>query len=104
PLVVTEPDRVLGSPLFMAPEQLAGEGAVDARADLWAMGCILFRLVGGKTPFEAGTLAELVVAIRTREVPPLSKVAEVPAAFEAVVAKCLRRDLRQRRHLSGANR
>jgi serine/threonine-protein kinase len=76
----------------MAPEQLSGDGQVDARADVLALGCILFEMVSGTPPFGGENLAEVVAHIlhgtprRLREVVP-----EIPHPFEEAVDACLAR-------------
>ena len=65
----THPGKLLGTPEYMAPEQCGGEGTVDARADIYALGCVLFEMVAGHPPFLAADLSELIVAHRWREPP-----------------------------------
>ena len=61
----TSARMLLGSPLYMAPEQLKG-GGVDARADVWALGCTLYQLLTGETPFRGADLVELTYALPRR--------------------------------------
>jgi serine/threonine-protein kinase len=88
-----ETGRVLGTPLYMSPEQLRADADIDARTDVWAVGVVLFELLAGRRPFEAPTHAEAAVQILTTDAPPLrALVPEVPAAVANVVARALARD------------
>jgi len=88
---------VMGTPQYMAPEQLRNSKTVDARADIWAVGVILFNLLTGDLPFEGESLAELILAISMGERPSLrSKRSEVPVGLEQVVMRCLERDRESR--------
>lgn len=82
--------RVVGTPGYLAPETLL-EQRVDARSDIYQLGCVLFFLVTGRPVFERSTATALAVA-HVREVPPTLAAASgriVPADFEGVVARCL---------------
>jgi serine/threonine-protein kinase len=88
--VVTQGERVLGSPRYMAPEQLKASRDTDTRADVWALGAILYRLLTGHTPFEQRDMLDLIRAI-TKEPAPLLRTLrpDLPEDLEAVVARCL---------------
>ena len=93
----TATTAIMGSPLYMSPEQMASSKNVTPQSDIWALGVILFELVAGAVPFNGDTLPEICIKIATT--PPLSlrRVRpDVPPAFEAIVAKCLEKDLRLR--------
>jgi predicted Ser/Thr protein kinase len=81
-----------GTPLYMAPEQLAGK-EVTVRSDIYSLGLLLYELFTGKPPFEAATLADLV---RVRSsAPPLSPstlVRDMDPAVERVILRCLEAD------------
>lgn len=82
---------VLGSPSYMAPEQLAGRAA-DARADVYALGATLYHLIAGRLPHEADSLARLLAAIAHEPVPDLRSVRpDVPEALADVVALALQK-------------
>jgi serine/threonine protein kinase len=90
---LTETGTLLGSPHFMAPEQLASSRAVDARADIWSLGATLFELLGGALPFEGVEVGAVFRSI-LRD-PPRSLRAirpEVPEELERVVLRCLEKD------------
>ncbi|MCL2449149.1 MAG: serine/threonine protein kinase [Polyangiaceae bacterium] len=81
---------MLGSPLYMAPEQMRSSRDVDARADVWALGVVLFELLTRRWPFEAETMPELCLKVVSD--PPISLAAlrpETPAALIAIVERCL---------------
>jgi serine/threonine-protein kinase len=60
----THPGKLLGTPEYMAPEQCGGEGTIDARTDIYALGCVLYEMVSGNPPFPVDTLNDLIVAHR----------------------------------------
>ena len=89
--------RVVGSPGYASPEQLSTAGDVDARADIWGLGVVLYELVTGRRPFEAGNLADALIAAITVPMPPMGTAERpVPAAFEAIVRRCLEKDRENR--------
>jgi serine/threonine-protein kinase len=89
----THTSAMMGSPAYMSPEQIKSSKDVDARTDIWALGVILYQLVTGRVPFDAGTMVELCVRVLNHEPEPLRSVRpDVPPAFEAIVARCLRKD------------
>jgi serine/threonine protein kinase len=94
--VVTREGAIMGTPAYMAPEQVEGR-AVDARSDLYALGCVLFQLLTGRTPFVASNNVELMLA-HLHKVPPMLRTLrpEVPTPIEDVVMRLLSRDPRDR--------
>jgi tRNA A-37 threonylcarbamoyl transferase component Bud32 len=93
---VTREGAVVGSPDYMPPEQLRGE-AVDHRADLYAMGVVLYEAVTGRVPFNAESLTELFVAIlRDPVAPPRQYRPDCPPELEAVIMRALSREAGQR--------
>jgi eukaryotic-like serine/threonine-protein kinase len=90
---LTNPTAVMGSPLYMSPEQMHSSMRVDARSDIWALGVILYELVSGKTPFEAESIPLIHAAILHNPPPPLRERAVVaPARFEQIIQRCLEKD------------
>ncbi|MCA9640045.1 MAG: protein kinase [Polyangiaceae bacterium] len=80
----------LGSPLYMSPEQLESPRDVDYRADIWALGIILYELLVGKTPFHGNTLAIVHARILVGQYEAPSKLRpELPPELDEIVARCL---------------
>src|ERR1700722_6614058 len=94
---LTRTSAMLGSPLYMAPEQMRSSRDVDARGDVWALGVVLFELLTGRSPFEAETMPELCLKIVSE--PPLS-LAELrpvlPQELVDIVECCLQKDRNKR--------
>lgn len=87
---------LLGTLPYMAPEQIRGE-AVDARADLFALGIILYELATGRRPFTGATSADLISSILRDRPEPLTRVrADIPDDLERLVDRCLEKDARNR--------
>lgn len=86
----TEYGTVMGTPWYMAPEQARGLTDVDHRADLWAIGCVLYECLCGRTPFQGDNYNQVLGAIldgrfpRPRELRP-----ELPPALEVVTLRAL---------------
>lgn len=90
---LTRTRTMLGSPLYMAPEQMRSARDVNATADVWALGVVLFELLTGRWPFEAETMPELCLKVVSE--PPLSLAQlrpETPASLVRVVERCLSKD------------
>jgi eukaryotic-like serine/threonine-protein kinase len=94
---MTHVSAIMGSPLYMSPEQLRSAKTVNAQTDIWALGIILFELFTGKPPFLADSLTELALRIISEPPPPIRDLrSEVPVALAAAVGRCLEKDLRHR--------
>jgi serine/threonine-protein kinase len=85
---------ILGTPAFLAPELLAGQGAFDARADIYGLACVAFWLLTGRPPFDAPDARSLLMHHSTTAPLPPSKFSPVPipAALDALVLECLSKD------------
>ena len=82
--------RILGTPLYMAPERLRNPGDVDARVDIYALGAVAFLMLTGRRLFEGGNDLELTSRILNDEPPRLRALAqEVPVELDLVVMSCL---------------
>jgi Tol biopolymer transport system component len=104
---LTAQGTIVGTYQYMAPEQLEGREA-DARADLWALGCVLYEMATGKAAFQGRSQASLISAIMTAEPAPLSQLAPDPAspgaprlALERLVRQCLAKDPEERWQSAG---
>jgi serine/threonine protein kinase len=83
----------VGSPTYMSPEQIRALDDVDARADVWALGCVLYELLTGEPAFDAPSLTQLAAKILERPPAPLRSLnPDLPAELEAVIVHCLGKD------------
>ncbi len=94
---LTSSGTVMGSPLYMSPEQMSSARDVDVRADIWSLGVTLFELIGGRPPFQAESITELIAAVIQRDAPGIRTVrTDVPEALDAAIAQSLTRQREQR--------
>lgn len=90
---MTKTSDVMGSPFYMSPEQMRSTRNVDARADIWALGAILFELLAGAPPFDAETMTALVVSIMQEPPRELTHYRnDIPVGLRSVVLACLEKD------------
>jgi serine/threonine protein kinase len=90
---LTQTGQAMGTPYYMAPEQLLGHSDVGPRADLYSLGVILFHALSDHYPFEGQTFAQLVIRVTRDPPPPLSALRpDVPAELAALVAKLLSKE------------
>jgi urea transport system substrate-binding protein len=86
---LTGPGRILGTPLYMAPEQVRGE-AVDHRCDLFSLGAVLYEMAAGVSPFQASDPVAIYIAVATEEPRALAEHdPSLPAAFTELVHRLL---------------
>ncbi len=85
--------QMMGTAMYMAPEQMRSTKNVDARADIWSMGVTLYELVTGELPFPAESIVEACFKIASEPpVPPTKVRAEVGAELERIILRCLEKD------------
>ncbi len=89
----TKTGALLGTPAYMAPEQISGAGNVDARTDIYAAGVVLYEAVTGAVPFTGSTLFDVMRAhLEDAPVPPSHARPDLPPAFEHVILQALAKD------------
>jgi serine/threonine-protein kinase len=94
---LTQTGDMLGTPHYMAPEQASGESDIDQRADVWAIGVILYECLSGVRPVQGNNLGQILKRIITGSIVPLGEIApSVPADLQALVASMLAHDREQR--------
>jgi len=95
--MVTRTGAVLGTPAYMAPEQARGDHEIDGRADIFALGCVLFKCLTGRPPFSAGHPVAIMGQIIFQEAPHLrDSRPELPVALDELLARMLAKDPSQR--------
>lgn len=95
--VFTGVGDILGTPSYMSPEQLEhGPHLVDARADLYAVGVLLYRALSGKLPYRAKTLVQLLLLLRGGKHDPIDEVVDIDPGFAAIVTKAIEWDVAAR--------
>ena len=90
PTSLTRSGTMIGTPVYMSPEQCRGAGDIDHRSDIYAFGCLMFHMITGRPPFIGGAPGELIAAHLREEPPPASRyVSGLPVAIDAVLTRCL---------------
>ena len=93
----TTTGAIMGTPHYMSPEQCEGSRAVDHRADLYSLGCMLFQMITGRLPFEGDGVGGIIGMHLYVAPPALRTLApDAPAAVEALVARLLAKDPAER--------
>ncbi len=94
---VTRTGMVVGTPSYMAPEQARGQRAIDPRADIFSLGCVLYRCLAGRAPFEGKSVLAVLTKVLLEDAPPLHTLrADVPPELEELVMRMLRKDPAER--------
>jgi serine/threonine-protein kinase len=94
--VRTHPGLIMGTDRYMSPEQARGQ-EVDARADVWSLGCVLYEMLAGVPPFTGETASDVVAAVLKTDPAPLPQVATgTPGELQRIVGKCLKKDREER--------
>jgi serine/threonine protein kinase/uncharacterized membrane protein len=93
---ITQSGAIIGTPAFMAPEQARGE-KVDARADLFSLGCVLYRLCAGDIPFKGETTMGVLMALAMNDPTPPAKInSQIPESLSELIMKLLEKDAAKR--------
>jgi len=94
---LTKGGAAIGSPSYMAPEQIRAAPNLDARADIWSLGTILFELLTGRCPFDAETVALMYQKALTEDPPSLLDfVPDAPPELNTIIRLCLQKDAEDR--------
>lgn len=91
-----EHGKVFGTPSYVSPEQAAGREDVDARADLFGLGIVMFESLTGRVPFRGPTVSKLLLRIIREQAPRVSDVMPVDGPMDELVARLLRREPHER--------
>jgi len=92
---LTHTGLLLGTPLYMSPEQARGEDDLDHRVDVWALGVMLYECLTGEVPFHANNYLGIISQVLTRDAPPPSRLRPelgIPPAVETVVMRAMEKD------------
>jgi serine/threonine protein kinase len=93
---LTQLGGIVGTPAYMAPEQAQGKG-VDARADLFSLGCVLYRMATGKAPFSGADVVSTLMAVATHDPPPPHELnGRFPKAVSQLIMKLLAKEVANR--------
>ena len=100
-ITAPQTSSVIGTPTYLSPEQAQGQ-AVDARSDLYSLGCVLYELLTGSPPFTGDTpVAIAYKQVNETPIPPSQRNADVPPRLDAVVMKCLAKNPANRYQSAG---
>jgi serine/threonine-protein kinase len=89
---LTTTNSLMGSPLYMSPEQMKSARDVDARADIWALGAILYELVAGCAPFGGATIPEVCIAVISSPPRALAQYRhDIPPQLQGIILRCLQK-------------
>ncbi|MDB4952672.1 MAG: Protein kinase [Myxococcales bacterium] len=91
---LTGTQTVIGTPTYMAPEQMRTARSTDPRSDVWSMGVVMYQMLAGRPPFEAETYAELVLKVGVE--PPTPLHIQLPPGLGQVIMSCLEKDPKSR--------
>lgn len=93
----TRTGLLMGTPMYMSPEQCRGAGDIDHRSDIYALGCVMFTMLAGRPPFGSGAPGDLVAA-HLREAPPLAAlhVPGLPVVVDQILQRCLQKSPAER--------
>lgn len=92
---ITQAGAIVGSPLYMSPEQIKGE-EVDGASDIYSFGCMLFEILTGQPPFAGDSVVETFSMHKMQEAPKLSSFGNFPDALTNLIAQCLSKEPKER--------
>jgi eukaryotic-like serine/threonine-protein kinase len=96
-LSLTATSSMIGSPLYMSPEQMRSARDVDARTDIWSLGAILYQMLAGRPPYVADTMPQLCAALINDTPPSLESFRnDLPRGIDQVVSGCLKKERTRR--------
>jgi serine/threonine-protein kinase len=88
--IKTHTGALMGTPVYMSPEQCRGLPEIDHRSDIYALGCVLFHLITGRPPFEGEGMGDIIAAhIREPAPAPSSRAHGIPPSVDELVLRCL---------------
>jgi serine/threonine protein kinase len=88
--IKTHTGALMGTPVYMSPEQCRGAGDLDHRSDIYALGCVLYHLLVGRPPFDGEGIGEIIAMhLRETAVPASTKVPGIPPEVDGILAHCL---------------
>jgi serine/threonine-protein kinase len=87
---LTGTQTVIGTPSYMAPEQMKSGRAADPRSDIWSIGVVMYQLINGRPPFSGESYAELVLKVGLE--PPSPMLVPLPSGLPEVIFRCLEKD------------
>jgi Tol biopolymer transport system component len=102
-VAATRAGMILGTAAYMAPEQAKGRPA-DRRADIWALGCVLYEMLGGKQPFSGETVSDTLAEVLKVDPDWNALPADTPASIQRLLRRCLMKDPKQRLQAIGEAR
>ena len=90
---ITETGIIIGTPAYMSPEQISAERAIDHRSDIYSLGCVLFEMLTGRTPFEGEGTRPMMARHLTDKVPSaVASRPDLPPAVDQILARMLHKD------------
>jgi eukaryotic-like serine/threonine-protein kinase len=92
PTTVTQAGMVIGTPAYMAPEQIAADPDIDHRADVYSFGCVAYELLAGETPFASRKGHQMLAHVSEQAVPIVEKRPDCPPVLAQLVMQCLEKD------------
>jgi serine/threonine-protein kinase len=96
-IAVTETSFLMGTPLYMSPEQIRSSREVDHRSDLWSLGVVLFELLTGRPAFAGDTVTQVCALVLEAKTPPLAEYCQnAPPELSRIIERCLMKDPNQR--------